>query len=94
VYLRTWILVGLSYSYELHACSHFLAILFERIKMILLVTSIRSFVMVHFCGPFFGLIAHLKLCAPAALDVFTVDKETYSIINSKDYIIKKCHPIL
>jgi hypothetical protein len=42
--------------------------------------------MVHFCGLFFGLIALLKLCAAAALNVINADKGTYSVIN-EDYII-------
>jgi hypothetical protein len=80
--LGTWI--GLSCSYECHACSHLLAIMFEQIKMFWLVTSIRSFVMDHWIFGFFILIALLKLCAAAALNVFNADKVTYSVIN-EDY---------
>ena len=42
--------------------------------------------------PFWILIAYLKLCAAAALIVINVDKRTYSVINSEDYILKK--PVL
>jgi hypothetical protein len=61
--------------------------------MILLVTSTRSFVMVHFCGPLFFLIALLKLCAAAALIVINADKKTYSVMN-EDYMIDYRHTIL
>jgi hypothetical protein len=91
--LSTWI--GLSScSYECHPCSHFLAVLFDQIKIILLATSIRSFVMDHYwIWRFLILIALLKLCAAAALAVLkNADKETYSVIN-KDYIVDDRHTI-
>jgi hypothetical protein len=47
----------------------------------------------HLCGHIFGLIAYLKLCAAAALDVFNAGKWTYSFI-SEDSIIDHRHAIL
>jgi hypothetical protein len=72
--------------HECRACSHFLAILFEKIKIISMATSIRSFVIVHFCGLIFCLIALLKLCAAAALSAINADKGTYSSINEDNTI--------
>jgi hypothetical protein len=65
-----------------HACSHLLDM-----EMIWLATSIKSFVMDHFCSCLsFRLIALLKLFAADALNViFNADKGTYSVIN-EDFI--------
>ena len=60
LWLSTWI--GVSFSYECLACSHFLAMLYHQSKTIRLVTSIQSFVMDHFWSRWiFVLIALLKL---------------------------------
>jgi hypothetical protein len=61
--------------------------------MIWLATSIRSFVMHHFLVfRVLKLIAFLKLCAAAALDVINADKGIYSVINEV-YIIDNLHAI-
>jgi hypothetical protein len=87
LWLGKWI--GLSCWHECHACSQFLAIIFEQMKkMIWLATSIRSFVMVPLRGPIFVLIAYLKLSATAALSVIKVDKGPYRVIN-EDHMIDK-----
>jgi hypothetical protein len=55
--------------------------------MIWLATSVWSFVMDQFgIGNILFLIALLKLCAAAALNVCNAYKGTYSVIN-EDYIV-------
>jgi hypothetical protein len=74
--LSTWI-GGSNCLYECHPCSHFLAVLFDQVKMIWPATSIPSFVMDHFLI-FWVLIriALLNFYAAAALIVLDADKET------------------
>jgi hypothetical protein len=79
LWLRTWI--GLLCCHACRACSHFLAILFDKITMIWLVTLIPSFVIDHCCGLNFGLIALLKLCAAAALNVINADGGNFCTCN-------------
>jgi hypothetical protein len=92
LWFRTWI--GLPCSYECHACSHFLAILFRTDSNQLTgstpselgeLKSLTVLYLDHFLiSRVLNLIALLKLCAAAALYVINAVKGTYRQCHQRE----------